>query len=102
MVVALVTAPSRRPPLGGPPVALQNVAALGETMIGCACGEQFDATFVVRAVGVLQGYREQQIATHLVGTLETISKRPRRGLLPRLLTFEHLNNWDQRDGRADH
>ncbi|MFJ1254025.1 GNAT family N-acetyltransferase [Cupriavidus sp. CuC1] len=57
-------------------------------MIGCACGEQFDATFFVRAVGVLQEYRERQIATHLVASLP-MRARANGCTKAVLLTTEH-------------
>lgn len=48
---------------------LYHIAALGKEVIGCACGERHGNTVVIQAVGVLPAYRDQQLATHLVGAV---------------------------------
>ncbi len=47
------------------------LAVLDENVVGCACAERYEETVVVRSVGVLQEYRDHQIATHLVGAVLT-------------------------------
>ncbi|MCY0854913.1 GNAT family N-acetyltransferase [Cupriavidus sp. D39] len=48
-----------------------HIAVLGERVVGCACSEQYGETVVVRSIGVLQEYRDHQIATHLIGSVLT-------------------------------
>ncbi|MNT38629.1 Acetyltransferase (GNAT) family protein [compost metagenome] len=48
-----------------------HVALSGKQVVGCACAEQYDGTVLVRSVGVLQEYRDQRIATALIGTVLT-------------------------------
>jgi len=43
-----------------------HVASLDGVVVGCAAGERFGATVVVRSVAVAPAYREQGVATHLV------------------------------------
>jgi amino-acid N-acetyltransferase len=49
--------------------SLYHLAMLGKQPIGCVCGEVHGETVVIRAVAVLPEYRDQRIATHLVGAV---------------------------------
>ncbi|WP_081862272.1 GNAT family N-acetyltransferase [Cupriavidus sp. SK-3] len=69
-------------------VRLYHVAVLDDNVIGCACGEQFDDTIVVHTVAVLQDYRDQRVATHLVGAL-LMRARANGCTTATLLTAEH-------------
>lgn len=48
-----------------------HVALSGKQVVGCACAEQYDETVLVRSVSVLQEYRDQRIATALIGAVLT-------------------------------
>lgn len=53
----------------GTGAALYHVAVWGETIVGCAYGEQHGETFVVHNVAVLPEYRGHQIASYVGGAL---------------------------------
>ncbi|SCU74573.1 N-acetyltransferase GCN5 [Cupriavidus necator] len=71
-----------------PAACLCHVAEFGEIVAGCACGEIFDQTFVIRTVGVLPDFRERRIATHLVAAL-LMRARANDCTKAVLLTTEH-------------
>jgi len=45
---------------------LDSLAALGESVVGCACGEIYGETVAIHSVAVLGEYRGHHIASHLV------------------------------------
>ena len=71
-----------------PSLRLYSLAALGEKVIGCACGEMYGETVIVQAAAVLDEYRGHHVATHLV---RAILMRARASGCTRaaVLTSEH-------------
>lgn len=48
---------------------LHHVAVVGDSVVGCAYGEQHGQTFVLHTVAVLPAYRGHRLATHIVSVL---------------------------------
>ncbi|WER50287.1 GNAT family N-acetyltransferase [Cupriavidus sp. WKF15] len=71
-----------------PSASLYSLAAIGENVIGCACGEMHGETVIIQAAAVLGEYRGHQVATHLV---RAILMRARANGCTRaaVLTSEH-------------